>query len=308
MGSEVLVAGGIYCDLIFSGLDATPRLGEEVRTRQFTMTVGGGAFITAAGLARLRVRTGLIACVGGDLLGRYQLQRLRRAGVDTSRVTRHPELGAGISVAFSTTTDRGFLTYPGCAVRTGELLDAWPCTESTPVKHVHFAGMPPPFAARLPLLDRLRSEGTTTSLDIGWNPAQYDSAEFREVVRRTTIFMPSWRDARWFTGREEPEAALEVLADFVKVPVIKLGPEGAIAMHEGHPLRVSPPAITAVETTGAGDAFDAGFLWAYLRGEAVTRCLLAGNVCGALSTRAPGGTAAFPALRELRAAMKEATR
>lgn len=304
---EVIVAGGIYCDLIFSGLDNVPKLGEETRTRQFTMTVGGGAFITAAGLARLRVRTGLIAYVGGDLLGRFQLQRLRRAGLDTSRVTRHSELGAGLSVAFSTTDDRGFLTYPGCAASTGELLDAWPCDDGMPVKHVHFAGMPPPFAARLPLLDRLRSDGTTTSLDIGWNPKQYDSMEFREVVRRVTIFMPSWRDARWFTGCEEPEAALEALAGFAEVPVIKLGPEGAMAMQEGRALRVSPPAITAVETTGAGDAFDAGFLWAYLQGEPVDRCLLAGNICGALSTRAPGGTAAFPTLRELRQGMRAAT-
>jgi len=305
---EVLVTGGIYCDLIFSGLNAMPALGEEVRTQQFTMTVGGGAFITAAGLARLRVRTGLVAYVGADLLGRFQLQCLRRSGVDTSRVTRHPELGGGLSVAFSTTTDRGFLTYPGCAARTGELMDAWPWNDGTRIRHVHFAGMPWPFATRLPLLDRLRSEGITTSLDIGWNPSQYDSVEFREVVRRVTIFMPSWRDARWFTRREEPEAALELLAGFVDVPVIKMGPEGAIGMHEGRPLRVGPPAVAAVETTGAGDAFDAGFLWAYLRGEPVARCLLAGNTCGALSTRAPGGTAAFPTLRELRAAMSREAR
>lgn len=300
---EVLVTGGIYCDLIFSGLDAVPGPGEEVRTQQFTMTVGGGAPITAAGLARLRVRTGLVAYVGADLLGRFQLQHLRRSGVDTSRVTRHPALGAGLSVAFSTTTDRGFLTYPGCAARTGELLDAWPWNGSASVRHVHFAGMPWPFAARLPLLDRLRSEEVSTSLDIGWNPSQYDSAEFREVVRRVKIFMPSWADAKWFTGCGDPEAALEVLADFVNVPVIKMGSEGAVGMHEGRPLRISPPAVAAMETTGAGDAFNAGFLWAYLRGDAVDRCLLAGNVCGALSTRAPGGTAAFPTLRELRAAM-----
>ncbi len=300
---EVLVAGGIYCDLVFSGLAGMPALGEETRTRQFTMTVGGGAFITASGLARLRVHTGLLAYVGKDLLGRFQLQNLRRAGVDTSRVVRHPELGAGLSVAFSTASDRGFLTYPGCAASTGDLLDAWPSGGDPPVRHVHFAGMPPPFAARLPLLERLRSAGTTTSLDIGWNPAQYDSPGFREVARRVTIFMPSWRDAAWFTGCDDPGAALEALAEFVEVPVVKLGPEGAIAMRDGRAFRASPPPVTAVETTGAGDAFDAGFLWAFLRGEPIARCLSAGCVCGALSTRAPGGTAAFPSLRELRAAM-----
>lgn len=302
---QVLVVGGLYCDLIFSGLEAMPAPGEEVRTHQFALTVGGGAFITAAGLARLRVRTGVVAYAGNDLLGRFQMRALRRAGVDTARIAVHPDQGAGISVAFSTHVDRGFLTYPGCAASTGDLLDAWDWTVIGQVRHVHFAGMPWPFEARLPLLDRLRSGGISTSLDIGWNPARYDTQAFREIVRRVTIFMPSWRDARWFTGGEEPEAALDALAALVEVPVIKLGPDGALGLEAGRPVRVHPPAVRPVETTGAGDAFDAGFLWSYLRGEPVQRCLLAGNVCGALSTRAPGGTAAFPTLRELRATLRE---
>jgi sugar/nucleoside kinase (ribokinase family) len=301
---DVIVAGNIYCDLVFAGLPSAPALGVEQRTERFAMTAGGGAFITAAGLARLRVRAGARAYIGRDALGDFQLAALRRARIDLSQVVRHPTLGAGISVAFSTGDDRGFLTYPGCADDGGRRLRARDLPALRRAHHVHFAGMPPPFGERLRLLDGLAAARVTTSLDIGWHPARYGDPAFREVIRRVTIFLPSWRDAQWLTGRATPEDAVMALADLVAVPVIKLGAAGAIGLEDGHPVRVAPPAVAPVDTTGAGDAFNAGFLWAYLRGEPLRRCLLAGNVCGALSTRAPGGAAAFPTLRELRAHLR----
>lgn len=90
------------------------------------------------------------------------------------------------------------------------------------------------------------------------------------------------------------------------VPVVKLGADGAIGLEQGRAVRVRPPRVEIVERTGAGDAFNAGFVWAYRRGEPLTRCLLAGNICGAFSTRAPGGTAAFPTVREIRTALRRA--
>jgi sugar/nucleoside kinase (ribokinase family) len=225
---------------------------------------------------------------------------MREARIDTRHVRRHPRLGSGVSVAFSTGGDRGFLSYKGCAWETGALLAAWRPPAFRGLRHVHFAGIRPPFESQLRLLDALRKAGVTTSLDIGWYPAVYSVPSFREVVRRMDVFMPSWRDAQWFTGRATPEEALDALAGLVELPVIKLGPEGAIALSAGRPIRVAPPRVDAVDTTGAGDAFNAGFIWARLRGEPLERCLLAGNICGALSARAAGGTPSFPTLRELR--------
>lgn len=302
----MIVSGAIYCDLIFSGLHDLPAPGEEVRTDRFSLAVGGGAFITAAGLARLGVRPAVRAYAGRGPLGQFQLDALRRADVDTSQVVRHPGLGPGLSVAFSTAHDRGFITYPGCAGDAGTLFRSWTWNAARRARHVHFAGIPRPFGERAALLERLRREGISTSLDIGWNPSFYTGRAFRRVIGRVTIFMPSWRDAQRLTERDRPEEALRALAGMVPVPVIKLGPEGAIGLDDGRLVRVRPPAVQAVETTGAGDAFNAGFLWAWLRGEPIRRCLMAGNVCGAYSTRAPGGTAALPTLRELRAALREA--
>jgi len=304
MPAEIVVVGSVYWDLIFYGLNEPPGPGIEVRTDRFAMTPGGGGYITAVGLARLRVPTALRTYVGRDRLGQLLLDAMRRERLDVSGVARHPRLGTAVSVAFSTSGDRGFLTYKGCAAETGALLRAWSRTLPR-VRHVHFAGMRPPFEAHLHLLDRFKEASIPTSLDIGWNPDVYAAPGFREIVRRMTIFMPSQRDAQWFTGHAHPQEAVRALGELVPVPVIKLGAEGAIALEQGRLVRARPPQTEVVDTTGAGDAFNAGFLWAFLREEPLARCLQAGNICGALSTRAAGGTAAFPTLRELRAALRE---
>jgi len=302
---EVIVAGSVYWDLIFFNLNQPPTLGEEVRTDRFTMTPGGGGSITAIGLARLGVRTQLRTYVGRDRLGQLLFDAMQREGLDLSGVKRHPTLGTAVSVAFSTTEDRGFLTYKGSAAETGELLRGWRWSAA---RHVHFAGMRPPFAPHVSLLEKLRHARITTSLDIGWNPEVYADPGFREIVKRVTIFMPSQRDAQWFTQRSDPREAVDALGTLVPVPVVKLGPGGAVGLAQGRPVAVPPPQVQMVDTTGAGDAFNAGFIWAFLRGEPVARCLAAGNICGAFSTRAAGGTQAFPTLREFRTALREASR
>jgi len=233
---------------------------------------------------------------------------MRHERLDVTGVRRHQTLGTAISVAFSSRGDRGFLTYSGCAAATATLVRAWSRSALPRVRHMHFAGVRPPFQPYLRLLDRLRAARITTSLDIGWNPDVYAAPGFRQIVKRMTIFMPSQREARWFTGRAHPGEAVRALAELVPMPVIKLGARGAVGVERGRLVRVRPPRVEAVDTTGAGDAFNAGFLWACLQGAPMTRCLLAGNICGALSTRAPGGTAAFPTLRELGAALREADR
>ncbi len=308
MPAKTLVVGSVYWDLIFFGLNEPPSPGVEVRTDRFSMTPGGGGYITAVGLARLGVRTAVRTYVGRDRLGQLLLEAMRREELDVSGVKRHRTLGTAISVAFSTSGDRGFLTYKGCALDTGALLRGWSRSAVRGARHVHFAGIRPPFEPHLSLLQRLRDARITTSLDIGWNPEVYAASGFREIVKQVTIFMPSHRDAQWFTGRADPEEAVRALGELVPVPVVKLGPDGAVGQERGRIVHVRPPKVEVVDTTGAGDAFDAGFIWAYERRAPLEQCLRAGNICGALSTRAPGGTAAFPRLRQVRAALRQAVR
>src|SRR5947208_17063920 len=99
---EVIVAGSVYWDLIFFNLNEPPTLGEEVRTDRFTMTPGGGGYITAVGLARLGVRTALRAYVGRGQVGQLVLDAMRREKVNVAGVKRHPTLGAALQLAVAT--------------------------------------------------------------------------------------------------------------------------------------------------------------------------------------------------------------
>src|SRR5947209_20317423 len=107
---EVIVAGSVYWDLIFFNLNEPPTLGEEVRTDRFTMTPGGGGYITAVGLARLGVRTALRSYVGRDQLGQLRRDAMRREKLNVSGVKRHPTVGSGICGAVSATRDGRILT------------------------------------------------------------------------------------------------------------------------------------------------------------------------------------------------------
>src|SRR5713226_5609430 len=215
MSAKTVVVGSVYWDLIFYGLHEPPALGLEVRTDHFAMTPGGGGYITAVGLSRLGVPTALRTYVGRDRLGQLLLAAMRRERLDVSGVQRHRTLGTAISVAFSTRGDRGFLTYRGSAAATGTLVQAWSRSALPRIRHMHFAGVRPPFQPYLRLLERLRTAGITTSLDIGWNPDVYAAPGFRQIVKRMTIFMPSQREARWFTGRAHPGGAVRALEELV---------------------------------------------------------------------------------------------
>ena len=119
--------------------------------------------------------------------------------------------------------------------------------------------------------------------------------------RTSTSCCPTRRRRGALGGAEDIEAAARALAARGPLAVVKLGPEGAVAVGDGEVTRAVAPAADAVDTTGAGDSFDAGFLAARLAGESLADALALGRACGALSTRATGGTAAQPTLGEARA-------
>ena len=114
------------------------------------------------------------------------------------------------------------------------------------------------------------------------------------------VFFPNEAEAARMTGETESARILHRFADAgAPCVALKLGPEGSALLHQGAVLHAAPRKVSPVDTTGAGDCFDAGFLHAWLRGEVPARCLEAGSICGALSTQAYGGIAGFPSHERL---------
>ncbi|MHA6758199.1 carbohydrate kinase family protein [Streptacidiphilus sp. PAMC 29251] len=269
-----------------------------------TLALGGSAAIVAHGAARLGLSTALAAMVGRDAAGDFVLDTLSSAGVDISACVRHPALPTALTVCLNRPDgDRAILTAPGCLPHfaPAELPRAW---------HVHAASyfLQPALAPLLPAHFRAaRAAGSTTSLDTNDDPARgWKLAP--GLLAACDLVLPNEAEALALTGTSSVEQALAALAAAGPVPVVKRGRDGVVTLQRGELLEVRGAEVRPVDTVGAGDSFDAGFLAGWLGSGSgsgsgdLAGAMGLGCVCGALSTRAPGGTAAQPDAAEAKAA------
>lgn len=295
---DLLVAGEVNPDLILSG-DVEPAFGQaEKVVDSATLTVGSSSVIFACGAARLGLRVAFIGKCGDDLFGHFMLEEMQKRGVDVAPVIVDPRLKTGLTVILNKGDDRAMLTYPGAigALRADEIPDDL----LGRARHLHVASYFLQDALRPGLPDlfrRARALGLTVSLDTNWDPA----GEWRgvlDLLPLVNVFLPNRAEACALAGVSEVEEAARRLAGLVEVVAVKLGAEGALGVQGEQMVRVPSLPVAVVDTVGAGDNFDAGFLYGYLSGWSLERALRLGTVCGALSTRAAGGVAAQPTLEE----------
>jgi ribokinase len=305
--STVLVVGDANPDLVLRG-DVVPRFGQaEQLLDDAALLIGGSAAITAHGFARLGRPVSLLAAVGSDGMAAPMLAELAAAGVRLGVLERARE-ATGLTVVLSRAADRAILTRPGAIpTLTGvEVRQAAAAIED--LRHVHVASLflQPSLAAELPaVLADLRFRGVTVSLDTNDDPgrAWHGVAELLPYV---DVLLPNESEATALacavTGRapDGPAAAALALAGHGVLVVVKQGPAGALAATEDGAVRtVSAVPCDPVDTTGAGDTFDAAFLDSWLAGRPLGECLRRAVVAGAAAVGAVGGTAGQPSAREL---------
>jgi sugar/nucleoside kinase (ribokinase family) len=302
---DLLVVGDANPDLLMSG-DVMPSFGQaEQLVDDARMVVGGSGAIMACGAARLGVRTAFVGAIGDDAFGRFMLDALAEHGVDTSGCVVTPGHPTGISVVLSRDDDRAILTSTGAmtALRAEDVDDALLAR----ARHVHVSSF---FLLRelalelRGLFERAHSAGATTSLDPNWDPSGGWDGGLLELLRSTDVFFPNSAEARALTGIDDVDIAAETLAEHGAVVAVKFGQGGGLAIAGDEVVRSGSMPIDVVDTTGAGDSFDAGFLAGRLSGWRLDRCLSLAVACGSLSTRAMGGTEAQPTLQEAIAALE----
>jgi sugar/nucleoside kinase (ribokinase family) len=305
---DVLVVGDANPDLVLRG-DVRPRWGQaEQLLSAADLVLGGSGAITACGCARLGLRTAMVAAVGADQFGGYVRDRLAERGVGLDHVRTLDGLPTGLSVILSGADDRAILTLPGTipAVAPGWLGD----DVLAGTRHLHVAALflQPDLIAALPeVLRRARALGVSVSVDTNWDPAgRWDSA--LEVVRAADVLLPNAAELAAITGEADPDAAAARLVGAGVTVVLKDGARGARAWWPGGSATAPALAVDVVDTTGAGDSFNAGFLAAHLRGRPVAQAAAWAAAAGSLSTRTAGGTGAQPTLAELTAALSPSVR
>jgi sugar/nucleoside kinase (ribokinase family) len=295
---DVIVVGEIYVDHVMTGFATWPRPGEEVITDNYTREIGGGAAITACGLARLGRSVQLLAVIGASD-GTWLEQRLKQFGVTVGGL-RKVVGWTGITLSVSTREDRSFFTHAGANTHLErELRRRETLGILTQARHVHFA-MPLPRTVGDRLLPLLRESGTTVSLDVGFRPEWFADAQNRLICQTVDYLLPNEKEAGLMCGSEDPRDYFSFAQQQrFQAPVLKLGARGAISV-EGETIHgVPPPPVNAIDTTGAGDAFDAGFIDAVLDSASAKERLRRACICGALSTRVAGALGALPNSEEL---------
>jgi ribokinase len=295
---DVAVVGEMYIDHIFTGLESWPRPGEEVLSRGYLREPGGGSVNTACGLARLGRRVLLFGLVGAVDLPWFT-SRLNQFGVSTQGLRPH-EAGTGVTASASMADDRGFFTYKGAnaylaSVLTDEDVIASLCS----ARHVHIA-MPLERGLARRLLPRLKHAGCTTSLDVGFSPEWLDDVTNRDTCLEVDYFLPNQKECGLLLGSEQDDAfAAFVREEGLGHGALKLGAAGALGVDRERSWRVKPPRVEVRDTTGAGDAFDAGFIDALLDKRDLNTCLERACICGALCATEAGALAGLPDIHQL---------
>jgi sugar/nucleoside kinase (ribokinase family) len=289
---DIAIVGEINLDLILYGLPEQMPMERELLASGFAITLGGSSAILAHNLAALGSRVGFVTKVGADSFGTLALERLRESGVDLASITRGAK--SGVTLILPHGPQRHILTYPGTISELRfEDLDL---DYLASARHFHMSSLflQCELLPHVPeLFRRMKSAGLTTSLDTNDDPDDRWDSILEEIFPHVDILLPNEREAMKMSRADDLETALLRLAQKVKTVVVKVGASGAVAIRDGHRLSAPAVPVTVIDPIGAGDSFDAGFLHQFLRGADLTMCLAYGNVCGALSTTACGGTEAF---------------
>ncbi|MBQ2546638.1 MAG: carbohydrate kinase family protein [Clostridia bacterium] len=303
---DVFVYGDVNIDLVVPGVETLPDPGTEVDVPVMETFVGGGAALFALGIAKLGLTPVFQGSVGRDMYGVYIRNLFRELGVDDSLLTDHAAKKTGISISFTTERDRCFLTYRG--TNEGLSLKNMNLSALPDARHVHVTGYEGTqnHAEYLDMLRKIKALGdVTVSFDVGWDGSGEWYEGIFELLPMIDVLFMNETECLHYTREADAETGAKKLAEGAGMAVIKLGKAGSMAVKDGRVFRAPGYRVEAVDTTGAGDSFNAGFVSGFLRGLPVEDCLRYGNGCGALSVTKLGGNTGFPRLNELEDFIRE---
>lgn len=299
---DVVCVGLLLTDILAKPLQRFPEKGRLELVDTIEMHTGGCALNTGIALARLGARVAMAGLVGQDGFGDFVLETIRREGADPIGVKRTPESGTSATVVLvSPEGERSFVHTMGANALLGiEHIDQ-DLVERAELLHVGSVGLLPrldgePMAQ---LFAQARAKGVTTSLDTVWDPFSRWLKIVEPVLPHVDIFLPALHEARAITGLEEPHDMARFFLDRgVRVVALKMGDRGCLVTDDEQWIEAPAYPVEVVDTTGAGDAFVAGFLMGWLKNWPLAKIARFANAVGAMCVTAIGATRGVRSLEE----------
>jgi sugar/nucleoside kinase (ribokinase family) len=304
---DVSVIGELNVDFILNQIDSFPVIGKEILSRQMNVTLGSSSAIFASNLSCLDTRVAFIGKIGQDAFGDMVLTTLRNNGVNTDAIARKKELKTGATVILNFGEDRAMITHPGAMEDL--VFDDIDWDTITRSRHLHLSSyfIQKGIKKDIGRIFRLaKEEGLTTSFDPQWDPSEEWRMDLEGILPFVDIFMPNKKELFNLTRRANIEDAADYLKEFANITVVKLGNEGSALIVNGE--IVFQPAFLneqVVDAIGAGDSFNAGFIYKFINAYLLEICQEFGNMTGAYSTTASGGTGAFATRENILQNVKE---
>lgn len=298
---DILVIGEANVDLILSGEDVTPNFGQtEKLVDNARLELGGSSAIFACGASRLGLNVGFAGKLGNDEFGEFLMRVFQERGIDTAPILIDKEIKTGLTLHLSQPHDRAMLTYLGT-------IASMQCNEIDVelfkrTRHIHISsfflqkGLQEGLAF---IAEKAKEANTTISIDPGWDPEERWNGLLKSLLDKIDIFLPNAQEAMKITSTTSIAEALIYLNTHLPIPVIKMGRNGACSLRISEKIEHPGFKVNNVDTTGAGDSFNAGFLYGYLKDYELEECLRWGCACGALSTMSVGGIQSQPTVSEV---------
>ncbi|MET0714673.1 MAG: PfkB family carbohydrate kinase [Mycetocola sp.] len=290
---DVVLAGPVFFDIIFTGLDAKPAAGTEVWAAGMGSSPGGIANLAVAA-SRLGLRTSLAASFGDDVYGRWCWDLLSdHEGIDLSRSRLLPDWHTAVTVSIAENGDRSMVTHGhDSPISTDALLHDGIRSRAA----LADLGAMSTAGADNTWWRRAATGGTKIFADIGWDSAERWDPIDLAPLESCYAFTPNSGEAMAYTRKDSPLAAARALAERVPLVVVTCGADGAIAIDSGsgEEVQVSSVPVTALDATGAGDVFAGSFVLGTLREWPLDQRLAFSALCSALAVQQFGGSLAAP--------------
>jgi sugar/nucleoside kinase (ribokinase family) len=292
---DVLVVGELNVDLILDEIEKFPEVGKEVLAQKMTLTLGSSSAIFASNISSLGAKVAFIGKIGKDKFGEVVLESLQDNNVDISLIRIDEKLGTGATVILNVEEDRANTTYPGAMdhLTINDISDE----DLKKAGHLHFSSyflQPGMWGSLGELFRRAKKLGLTTSFDMQWDPQETWKLDIPDVLPHVDVFLPNEKELMLLTGKENLDEAIDFVEKYTNILVIKRGNKGSY-VYSDRQLSNLPPFLNkeVIDAIGAGDSFNAGFISKFIKGADIAECQRFGNLTGAVSTTAAGGTAAF---------------
>lgn len=292
---DVIVIGELNVDIILNNIEGYPEVGKEKIAANMSVVLGSSSAIFASNLSSLGAKVAFIGKTGTDNFSDVIINSLNGKGVDTSHIIKSPTLNTGATIVLNYDEDRAMVTYPG-AMNDFSLKDI-DFDFVSRAKHVHFSScfLQPGIKKDIVNIFRKAHEiGLTTSLDPQWDPEEKWDLNLSELLPVTDVFLPNIKEFEFLTRTSSLNEGLEKVKSDARNIAIKHGSDGAYlwngkkVIHQNAFLNKQ-----VVDCIGAGDSFNAGFIFKFVQQAPLEKCLEVGALTGAINTTGAGGTSAF---------------